>query len=72
MNEVDLNLLDPYIVVSKNNEEADFTATSYLTFTNLSFDNTGMYVCRASNDLVSVQGTNSTSASLTVNRECFM
>ena len=47
----------------------DFTRSSKLIFTNLSFADTAPYICRASNYLVSLALTDSLSVKLTVNRE---
>ena len=63
-----LDLSDPYIAFTSD-QEAEFTTSAYLNFAKLSFGNAGNYICRASNDLVSVQRTNSSIAILTVNRE---
>ena len=71
MDGIELNLPDPHIAVT-NDQEAEFVTTSYLKFTNLSFGNTGMYICRASNNLDSLQRTNSSIARLIVNREYIM
>ena len=63
-----VDLSDPFIAF-KSDQEAEFNTSSHLNFANLSFGNAGNYICRASNDLVSVQQTNSSIAILTVNRE---
>ena len=50
----------------------EFTRTSILFFNNLDFDDSGSYVCRAVNNLVSPVMTDSESATFTVNRKCFV
>ena len=61
------SLNNPDVTVISN--VTDFTRSSKLIFTNLSFADTAPYICQASNYLVSVALTNSSSVQLTVNRE---
>ena len=65
----ELALPDPYVAATNGQEQAEFISTSYLRFSNLSFVNAGEYIGRASNQLDSLQRTNSSIAHLTVNRE---
>ena len=60
-------LNNPSVTVVSN--VTDFTRSSKLVFTNLSFADTGAYICRASNYLVSMTLADSLSIQLTVNCE---
>ena len=63
----DAILNNPDITVVSN--VTDFTRSSKLVFTNLSFADTGAYICQASNYLVSMTLADSLSIQLTVNCE---
>ena len=62
-----LDVSDSSVEVSSSIE--DSITLSQLSLNNLGFADTGLYSCKATNDLVSEQSTNSTDAEIIVNSE---